>query len=280
MKFNKCFLFKLFLVGAFFWGQVVGAERLTYATWNIRYANAKDSANGDGWAKRVSKIVDIIRFYDFDIISMQEPNLNQVRDLAELLPDYDYVLTDSVYFHPVFFKKDVYKVKKFGIFWYSETGMPEKGWKASQIRYCSWVEMDVNGKDVYVFNGHWDHKSWPARVESAKLTVKKIEKIAGKETAIFSGDMNTDTNKEPYNTMQESNILKDSETMAKVVYAPNKSFNGFDVDGYGGWQLDHIFVSPDVSVLKYGVLNERYHDGEKWRYPSDHLPVMVELLIE
>ena len=33
----------------------------------------------------------------------------------------------------------------------------------------------------------------------------------------------------------------------------------------------------DVMILRYGVLNERYYDGKKWRYHSDHLPIMVDL---
>ena len=280
MKINNCFVLKTLLVALAFFVQIANAEQLIYATWNIRYANAKDSANGDGWGKRVSKIADVIHFYDFDIITVQEPNRNQVVDLANLLPEYDFVLTDSSYFHPIFFKKDVFRMSDFGTFWYSESGKPEKGWEASQIRFCSWVKLFVNGKALYVFNAHWDHKSWPARVESAKLTVKKIEKIAGNEMAIFSGDMNVEPNKGPYNTMQRSNVITDSRKIAKYVYAPNNSFNGFDVDGYGRWQIDYVFVSPNIPVEKYGILNERYYDEGKWRYPSDHLPVMVKLRME
>jgi endonuclease/exonuclease/phosphatase family metal-dependent hydrolase len=258
------------------------AEKVTYATWNIRYANAKDSANGDGWGKRAPRIAEVIQFYDFDIISMQEPDKNQVADLAALLPDYDYVQADSTYFHPIFFKKSLFKKVDSGMFWYSESGERGSiGWEASQIRFCSWAKlMPKQGKKkkpLFIFNGHWDHKSWEARKESAKLTVRKIKEIAGTGLAIFSGDTNVEPDKEPYNTMQRSSVLMDSKKASKIVYAPNNSFNNFDPNTYGKWQIDHVFVSPTFNVMRYGILNERYYDGKKWRYHSDHLPIMVNL---
>lgn len=257
------------------------AKELIYATWNVRYANSKDSINGDGWEKRVPVIADMAHFYDFDILSVQEPDLNQVADLAALLPEYDYVQTNSRYFHPIFYKKGMFSVLDSGMFWYSESGEPGSiGWNASQKRFCSWVKFSNGNDTLFVFNGHWDHKSWEARKESAKLTIKKIKEIAGKGKVVFSGDLNVEPKKEPYNTLRRSSVIEDSRVIAKYVYASNNSFNGFDAETYGRWHIDYVFVSPSFNVMKYGVLNDCYYDGNKWRHPSDHSPVMIKILLD
>ena len=36
-------------------------------------------------------------------------------------------------------------------------------------------------------------------------------------------------------------------------------------------RIDHIFVTKDIRIMKYGVLN----DMQYGRFPSDHFPVMV-----
>lgn len=257
------------------------AAPVTLATWNIRYANAKDSSEGNGWHVRVQKIVDVVRFYDFDVLAVQEPDSNQVRDLASLLPEYDYVQTDSVYFHPIFYKRGMFTPVESGMFWYSQSGVPaEKGWDARYVRFCSWVNLEYEGQNFYVFNSHWDHKGRNARKESAKLALTQVKRIAGPERIVFTGDLNTDTDSPPYNTLKESTLLEDSKDLALVRYMPNKTFTAFNVNAYAGWQLDHIFVNPQLRIMKYGILNDRYHDGEKWRYPSDHLPVMIKFNME
>jgi endonuclease/exonuclease/phosphatase family metal-dependent hydrolase len=37
-------------------------------------------------------------------------------------------------------------------------------------------------------------------------------------------------------------------------------------------RIDYIWVSPHITVHKYGVLNEQQYG----RFPSDHFPVMIE----
>lgn len=44
-----------------------GAQTLTVASYNLRNANPKDEAQGDGWKQRYPVIADLIHFHDFDI---------------------------------------------------------------------------------------------------------------------------------------------------------------------------------------------------------------------
>ena len=38
-----------------------------------------------------------------------------------------------------------------------------------------------------------------------------------------------------------------------------------------------MFCRGGVDILRYGILRETYFDGENFRFPSDHHPVMIEI---
>jgi len=273
---NKRFLFVIILVALAF-VQTALAERITFATWNIRYASEEDSLAGNAWSVRAEKIAEMVHYFDFDILVVQEPDSQQVLDLAALLPEYTYIQTDPGKIHPIYFKKDKFKAVKSGQFWYSESGVPgEKGWDAKHVRFCSWVNLRRNKKRFFVFNSHWDNAGKEARNQSANVALEQVKKIAGRNRVIFAGDMNTQADSKAVTTLNSTNLLKDAKDLAKMKRIPAGSFTNFDVNAISDRQIDHISVTPSIPVYKYGVLDNRYHDGKTWRYPSDHFPVVIE----
>ena len=44
----------------------------TTASYNLRYANAEDSAAGNGWGKRYPVMAKLIQYHGFDIFGTQE----------------------------------------------------------------------------------------------------------------------------------------------------------------------------------------------------------------
>lgn len=106
-----------------------------------------------------------------------------------------------------------------------------------------------------------------------------------------------------YNIRQlnESDSLADSYEKCGLRYAPNGTFNSYHTEDYTDSRIDHIFVSPDVQVDKYGVLTDTYRTPIEERndsiskandapteitlrpytarVPSDHFPVMVQVSI-
>jgi endonuclease/exonuclease/phosphatase family metal-dependent hydrolase len=273
---NKRFLFVIILVALAF-VQTALAERITFATWNIRFANEEDSLAGNAWSVRAEKIAEMVHYFDFDILVVQEPDSQQVLDLAALLPEYTYIQTDPGKIHPIYFKKDKFKAVKSGQFWYSESGNPgEKGWDARHVRFCSWVNLRRNKKRFFVFNSHWDNIGKEARNQSANVALKQVGKIAGRNRVIFAGDMNTQADSKAVTTLNSTNLLKDAKELAKVKRVPTGSFTNFDVNDGANRQIDHISVTPSIPVYKYGILDNRYYDGKTWRYPSDHMPVVIE----
>lgn len=282
-------------------------RKLVVASYNIRNANSGDSIKGNGWHQRGPAIVDLVRYHDFDIWGSQEVFNRQLVDLLDGLDEYAHVgvgrddgKTAGEY-SPIFYKKDKFEVLQSGTFWLStETDYPNKGWDAVLPRICSWAEFKSkeNKSKIWFFNLHMDHVGVEARKESAKLVLSKIEQMVKKgEIVIFTGDFNVDQNNESYKLLEASDLLKDSFEAAEIRYANTGTFNAFNPNLKTDSRIDHIFVSPEVKVVRYGVLTDTYRaplpngksikdsnfpkevslEEYEARLPSDHFPVRVEL---
>lgn len=278
MNIKQIILPILFVFGA---TVLAHAQQFTVGSYNVRYDSPNDA--GNLWADRSPVVAALLRFHDFDVLGTQEGLKNQLDDIAKALPAYAYHGAgrddgkDKGEHAAIFFKKDKYKLLKKGDFWLSET--PEKpslGWDATCCnRICSWVYLqDVQTKKkFYFFNAHYDHQGVQARLESSKLILAKIKEIAGKELAILAGDFNGGHDSEWYKTLANSDLLKDTYKQVEFPYANNASFNAFGKQITRKDIIDHVFITNDFNVSKWGILTDTYHG----KYPSDHFPILVEL---
>lgn len=258
----------------------LNAQSFNVATFNIRFDNPRDS--GNLWVDRAPVVSSLIRFHDFDIFGVQEALKNQLDDISATLPHFSRYGVgrndgkDGGEHSSIFYKRDKFKVLKSGDFWLSEN--PEKpglGWDAKCCnRICSWVYLEYksSGKKFYFFNTHFDHQGVVARKESAKLILKKINEIAGKEPVIFMGDLNGGRDSEWYQTIANSGTLKDSYQDVQYPYELNSSSNGFRVPRNKS-VIDHIFTSKHFKAQRWGILTDTYFG----KFPSDHFPVMTSL---
>jgi endonuclease/exonuclease/phosphatase family metal-dependent hydrolase len=280
MKIRLLFLVALSLLSGLF----VSAQDLRVATYNLRYINKNDSINGNGWHMRSPAIIALIRFHDFDVFGTQEGYKNQLDDITDALPQYVYYGRgrndgkDKGEHSAIFYKKDKFKLLDKGDFWLSQTpDKPSLGWDATCCnRICSWVYLQdkKSGKKFYFFNAHFDHQGVQARQESSKLVLQKIKDIVGKAPALFTGDLNGSQSSDWYKAIVNSGLLKDTYFQVKYPYANNASFNGFGATKSDNNEIiDHIFISDDFAVKKWGLLTDTYHG----KYPSDHFPVVAEI---
>ncbi|WP_462249200.1 endonuclease/exonuclease/phosphatase family protein [Ferruginibacter sp.] len=277
MKFNKIFLVAAALVLA----TVIKAQQFTIGTYNLRYDNPKDS--GNLWVNRAPVINALIRFHNFDIFGTQEGYKNQLDDIKNTLPQYEYYGKgrddgmDKGEHSAIFFKKNMFKLLNKGDFWLSQTpAKPSLGWDATCCnRICSWVLLQhkKTGKQFYFFSAHYDHQGVQARIESSKLVLQKIKTIAAGKPAIFVADMNGAYNSEWYSTIARSGILKDTHNEVKYPYANNASHNGFGKTKESNDIIDHIFITDTFKVSRWGLLTDTYHG----KYPSDHFPVLADI---
>ena len=145
-----------------------------------------------------------------------------------------------------------------------------------------------------------DHVGVQARAESAKLILKKVKEFPEHLPAILTGDFNVDQHNESYTLLDQSGIMRDSYQIAEFRYAPNGTFNNFHADRFTESRIDHLFLTKEFKVKRYGILTDTYRTKkqektekeqdanfpkevsmEKYdaRVPSDHFPVMIEVEI-
>ncbi len=299
---------KLWLVGFFLVAFVAlgFSQTINVATFNIRNDNNRqDKAQGDGWERRLPVISNLIRFHQFDIVGTQEGLYHQLTGMRDQLPGFAFTGKgrddgkEAGEFAAIFYDTRKFDLLDEGDFWLSEdTSKPNKGWDAALPRICSWAKLRVkeSGKTLYFFNVHFDHVGVKAREESSKLILRKITEMAGNHTTILTGDFNVDQNSASYKVLNDSEILQDSYEMAEVTYALNGTFSGFDPNSMTESRIDHIFLTSDFNVSRYGVLTDSYRTqlteeerasgnfpkevklkDYRARLPSDHFPVMATI---
>ena len=255
---------------------------INVATYNLRYKNKNDGPNG--WENRKENVKALIRFHEFDIFGTQEALREQLNDVAEL-NEFAFFGAgrddgkEAGEHSAIFYKKDRFKVLQSGNFWLSETpDKPGKGWDATCCnRISSWVKFNdqKTKKEFYFFSVHFDHQGVEARRQSGKLMVTKIKEIAKNEPVILVGDFNSTPETEQIQTIQT--LLSDAHSVtATPPYGPEGTFNSFKFDAPMDKRIDYIFVSKQFNVLKYGVLT----DAKEQRYPSDHQPVLVKVVLK
>nr|HNH21475.1 endonuclease/exonuclease/phosphatase family protein [Ferruginibacter sp.] len=129
---------------------------------------------------------------------------------------------------------------------------------------------------VWVFNTHFDHMGKEARLESAKLIVKKIREINTRRyPVIVSGDFNSKPDEAPAQYMVSQ--LRNSRSVSRLVYGDADTWNGFKFNEKPNGCIDYIFVGEDkrVRVSKFATLTDSYD----LKYPSDHLPILATINI-
>ena len=277
----------------------------TFGTFNLRYDNGKDAAKGHAWAQRAPVIAGLIRFHGFDVIGTQEGLPHQMADLHKLLPDHDLVsygrdngeeLGEHI---AIFFKREKFAKLQSGRFWLSENPtLPGIGWDAALPRICTWLKLQelATGKTMFIFNIHFDHRGAKAKLESAKLLLREIKRIANETPIVMCGDFNLDQHSEGYQLLNDQG-LQDAFNTTSMRYALTGTVNRFDPNHATETRIDHVFLSLHFKVQRYGILTDSYRTVEVEksdikatpnlqetatskisvaRLPSDHFPVLVE----
>ena len=286
------------------------AQELYIGQYNIRNANAKDSAAGNGWVRRCPVVCDILRAESFDIFGSQEVLHSQLEDMQNALTEYDYVgvgrndgKTEGEY-APIFYRKDKIKCLQSGTFWLSETPdvVASVGWDAKYTRICTWGQFKdlKSGKKFWMFNLHMDHRGVEARRQSCHLILSKVKEMCGKQPYILTGDFNVDQKNEIYSIIADSGVFHDSYETAEVRMAETGPMNYFKINYKTDRRIDHVFLSPHFKALDYKLMTYSYwvevEPNEKakadiaagkegvvvheQRLPSDHYPIGVHVTMK
>jgi len=256
------------------------SQDLTLITYNLRLDVKSDRENS--WSNRKDFWISQIQFYEPEIFGIQEGLPHQVQFIKEQLPEYDFVGEgrdggNNGEYSAIFYKKDKFVIEKHGTFWLSKTPQIKSiGWDANLPRICTYalVKNKISGNKFWVFNTHFDHIGKKARAKSARLILKKIRKLCSKNVpVILMGDFNALPENKVINILN-SEMNDSKEVTIQQPFGPVGTFNGFQYLKETTARIDYIFVDKElIKVKKYAVLNNSY----KFKYPSDHFPVYVQL---
>jgi endonuclease/exonuclease/phosphatase family metal-dependent hydrolase len=254
-------------------------------TYNIRYDNPSDGA--DNWKHRREYISSLLRYHSPDLLCIQEGLHNQVLDLAAALPDFAWCGVgredgaEQGEYAAVFYDQKRFRKLGNGDFWLSATPEePSLGWDAACIRICTWVRLldTQTGTEFHVYNTHFDHVGQTARENSARLVVERLKALSAGSPVLLTGDFNAPDTDIVYGILTGDGGLQDSGKRSQLPHhGPAATWHGFypgAVDQPAG--IDFIFTGGGISTLRHATLSEVMDNGH---FPSDHLPVLAEVLL-
>ncbi|TRX21252.1 endonuclease/exonuclease/phosphatase family protein [Flavobacterium franklandianum] len=259
------------------------AQSVKLMTYNIRLDIESDGENK--WSNRKEFLTSQLHFYEPDIFGVQEAKPNQVIDIAAALSQYNVIGIgrDGVNqgeSSNIYYKKKRFKVVQNSTFWLSETpDKISKGWDAAFNRVCTYALFkDLKTKtSFWVFNTHLDHMGELARTNGIQLILSKIASLNTKKyPVIFMGDFNSKPKEERIISLKKE-MLDTREISREKPFGPTGTFNDFKHNEPVTECIDYIFISKNSNfkVWKYAILS----DSKDLKYPSDHLPVYVELVV-
>jgi endonuclease/exonuclease/phosphatase family metal-dependent hydrolase len=250
-------------------------------TYNIRYNNPQDGVNAR--PNRITKIGTLIQQYNPDILGIQEALQSQLVELMRILPEYSYVGVGrddgkvNGEFSAILFKNNRFGLLHHNTLWLSETpDVPgSKSWDAALPRIVTTARLhDKESKtDFVIFNTHFDHLGLEARQHSANLLLGMVgaARTIDAMPIIITGDFNAERSEKTYETLLLKYLFDtkpDDDTSG--------TYCGFEVGAMPCKTIDYIFATAEWNSKNYKVIRD--NDGKY--YPSDHLPVFVELEIK
>jgi endonuclease/exonuclease/phosphatase family metal-dependent hydrolase len=262
---------------------------LTVVTYNLRFDNPEDGVHR--WELRRTQVGEQIRALAPDLLGTQEVLPHQLADLDAMLPTHarEGVGRDpggAGEASPLFWRTDRFTREDGGTFWLSDTPERARGpeepkpWGTWLNRVASWAILrdTATGARILAVNTHFDHASEEARSQSATILVDFVRAHPTDHTIVL-GDLNTRPGSVPHRTLAAA-LADAADRAAEVVRAPgDTSVTRWTELGTPGHHIDHVFVSPRLTVERYEVVDRRFRYQGADRYPSDHLPVAVRLCV-
>ena len=256
---------------------------LCVMTYNLRFDNPRENPR-DAWPQRRPLMRGLIRSVAPDVMGTQEGLYSQIKNLAEDLPEFDWIGLgrdggSRGEFMAVFYRKTRLEPLAFDHFWLSDT--PEvigsSTWGNSNRRMVTWIKFRdrTTSNEFYLFNTHFDHLIQAAREKSADLVRQRVTALDTKLPVLLIGDFNAaaETNK-AYKVLTGESFFADAWRTARERRGEGiGTFNGFKGPTPNGPRIDWILTRGDVTVDRMEI-NTFSRDG---RFPSDHFPVAAWL---
>lgn len=239
----------------------------------------------NSWKERKELILELLERESPDIIGTQELLHDQVQDMEDLLPEYDWIglgRDGGSYgeYMAIFFKKSRLKVLEYNHIWLSDTPniIGSSTWGNDCTRMATWIRfLDMESKkQFYHLNTHLDHMSENARVRGAELIINKSADFHSALPIIITGDFNTAAKSETHQVfLTKGNFIDTWDTATERINEKLGTFNNFNDPSGGKTRIDWILYRGDVKAGMIQIIN----DQTNGRFPSDHFPIMTDIQI-
>ena len=263
--------------------------RFRVMSFNIRFDFPNDGPNR--WSHRAATVAKVIRESEAIIVGLQEDKIEQVEDLKQLLPEYEFLGPrgrngSSGERCAIAVRTDLVRVKETGEFWLSDT--PEvvgsNTWGDRYPRKVTWGLLEVKGNKskVLALNLHLPERdSGPDvanRVRGARLLNEFIAgKVPAKERSkvavVVTGDFNSTPDEEPRKALCDDLPLRDAWQDAGARHERSPGTYGAFNGARGNDRIDWILLGGPLRAHAYVKIDEQV-DG---RWPSDHYPIIAEV---
>ena len=130
------------------------------------------------------------------------------------------------------------------------------------------------GKELIIYNTHFDHIGKVAREKSASIILNHISKndYQDKPTVVM-GDLNANPDESPIKLLSEQ--LDDSFKKLPIK-DPIGTFSGFDPRSRLSNRIDYIFTK-EIKIIDYKHIDKKLPSG---LWPSDHLPIFISIVFD
>ncbi len=262
---------------------LAGAKQLKVMSFNMR-ETSYDVGTEHDWQLRRPACCALLKRHCPTIFGVQEPNPDQVRDIADEtgygwvgrpVSDADTPL-GSHFVNAIFYDKARISLVDWGMFWYSDTpDEPSIGEGAFTYRAATWGIFihRKTGRKFFMIDTHLDvpPHDGPA-VRRRELTqLIETESALNQEglPVIVTGDFNQNTGMEDdiFHILFDASFrsARDEAPATDTDYTFNDWGSSVTMD-----RIDHIFYRGGLKPLVFGVDRNGYLGVD---YPSDHYPV-------
>jgi endonuclease/exonuclease/phosphatase family metal-dependent hydrolase len=284
--------------GEFGEGCRLEAHRIRVMSFNIR-GSSRDRGRANAWANRASANVETIERCAPTLIGFQEFQRGNLKTYRRRLPGYAHVLGPRYAnrpphsFNAIYFDPARLELLDSGGFWLSRT--PERysaSWETRVVRSANWALFGLSeaGMTLVHLNTHLDHVSPLARREGSRLILQKLselrEDIGTGIPLIVTGDFNCRPGTPTYLNFIEGGFVDVYLATGNEEGKDANTFHAFKGSRYqdahpdrGPRRIDWILLKdPDRRMAVKSCSIVRDNDESSGVYPSDHYPVLADLV--
>lgn len=257
----------------------VKKDFLKVMSYNVLYDMKKEGREANCRSEMVSTILK----EDPDVFGTQENNAEHHKFFTENLPEYSSCLgAEETLSNYIYWKTDKFNLIKKGYFYMSDTPTVRSKYEGSNsYRSFTYVILEIKetGKQFLFVDVHADYQAVDAvRAKQLAVLTSLLPKINKNNLPIIIlGDFNTTGNE-----VSIPGFLKDNPTIemtSKV--AQSKGNTGGTLVGtqftkIQKYVFDYIFVTTDKIYTQYYSVVNNVKNG---KYPSDHLPVVADIVV-